>query len=149
MTYFQTIQDDYTLAFKARDAISKAALSYVLSQLKNKAKELGREPNDEETVKILQKEVKILNETAVGYQTQWYVAQYEEETAKMEVLKKYLPTMLSEAELYDIVESKQRELGILDQDIGKSKWRLIGTIMKEYGSTVDGGMLNRILSDKS
>jgi hypothetical protein len=54
--------------------------------------------------------------------------------------------MLSETELTDIVATKQKELGIADEDLAKSKWRLIGMIMKEYGAKVDGGMLNRLMS---
>jgi uncharacterized protein YqeY len=118
----------------------------VLSQLKNKAKELWRDPTDDEVVKIIQKESKILKETADGYQAQWYDTQYQEEIGKIEVLAKYLPQMLTEAELVEIIQAKQSDLWIADEDLAKSKWRLIWTIMKEYGATVDGGMLNRLLS---
>lgn len=146
MTVFQKIQDDYKVAYKARDTIGKSALSYVLSQLKSKLKDLWREPTDDESIKLIQKEVKIMKETADGYTSQSLTEQYNEEMAKIEKLNVYLPQMLSEAELTDIVATKQKELGITDEDLAKSKWRLIGMIMKEYGATVDGGILNWLLS---
>ena len=149
MTLFQTLQEDYKQAFKSRDAIGKAALSYVLAQLKNKKIDLWREPDDEEIMKVIHKEVKILKETAEGFKTQGYIQQYEEEMEKVEVLSKYLPTMLNESELLDIINAKQQELEIQNEDLTKNKWRLIGTIMKQYGATVDGGMLNRLISEKS
>lgn len=146
MTVFQKIQDDYKTAYKARDTIGKSALSYVLSQLKNKHKDLWREPADDEAIKLIQKEVKIMKETADGFTSQWLTEQYDEEMAKIAKLDEYLPQMLSEATLTDILTAKQKELGIANEDLAKSKWRLIGMIMKEYGATVDGGMLNRLMS---
>lgn len=146
MTLFQKLQDDYKSAYKARDTIGKAALSYTVSQVKNKQIDLGREPTDDEIVKLIQKEVKILKETAESMKQEWMQEQYDEEMAKVDKLAVYLPAMISEAELKTIVSVKQAELGITDEDLAKSKWRLIGMIMKEYGATIDGGLLNRLLS---
>jgi uncharacterized protein YqeY len=62
-----------------------------------------------------------MKETADGYMSQSLTEQYDEEMAKIEILKIYLPQMLSETELTDIVATKQKELGIADEDLAKSK----------------------------
>jgi uncharacterized protein YqeY len=42
--------------------VKKTALNFVLAQIKNKKIELQRDPNDDEIIAILKKEVKALNE---------------------------------------------------------------------------------------
>jgi uncharacterized protein YqeY len=63
MSLFITISDDFKEAFKARQTNKKEALNYVLAQAKNKKIELQRDPNDDELIAILKKEIKNLNES--------------------------------------------------------------------------------------
>ena len=47
---------------KEKQEVKKTALNFVLAQIKNKKIELQRDPNDDEIIAILKKEVKALNE---------------------------------------------------------------------------------------
>ena len=60
---YEKLLDDYKCAKKEKQEVKKSALNFVLAQIKNKKIELQREPNDDEIIAVLKKEVKALNET--------------------------------------------------------------------------------------
>ena len=59
---FEKIQNDYIQAMKNKETLKKSALNYLIAQIKNKKIELQRDPNDEEIISVIKKEVKSLNE---------------------------------------------------------------------------------------
>jgi hypothetical protein len=60
MSLLEQIQKDYIEAMKAKDAVKKSALNYILAQIKNKKIELQKELEDVDVVKILKKEIKAI-----------------------------------------------------------------------------------------
>jgi len=58
------------------------------------------------------------------------------EKAKIAIIEKYLPATMSEADVRALVEKTIATLNITD--IQKQKGMLIGSIMKEHGSNIDG-----------
>ena len=59
---YEKLTEDYKIAMKEKQEIKKSALNFVLAQIKNKKIELQRDPNDDEVIALLKKEVKSLNE---------------------------------------------------------------------------------------
>ncbi|MBQ7616819.1 GatB/YqeY domain-containing protein [bacterium] len=59
---YEKLLEDYKIAMKEKQEVKKTALNFVLAQIKNKKIELQRDPNDDEIIAILKKEVKALNE---------------------------------------------------------------------------------------
>ena len=55
---YEKILEDYKISMKEKQEVKKAALNYVLAQIKNKKIELQRDPNDDEIIAILKKKSK-------------------------------------------------------------------------------------------
>lgn len=144
MSLFETLQADRKTAFKARETVKKDILSYMIAQVKNKTIDLWRPMEDDELLKLIQKEVKVRYETITMLETASNTEEASLEKQKIAVLDAYLPTLLTEEELTAIVAEKKAALGI--EDMWKQRGQLIGAIMKEYGAVVDGRLLNEILS---
>lgn len=144
MTLFAQIQADWKEAFKNRETTKKNILNYVLSQLKNKKIELGREPNDNETLKLIQKEVKLREESIAMLQKAGQDEEVELEKERITVLQVYMPSMLSDEALKKAVEEQIQKQGI--EDLHKQRGQVIGGVMKQYGAQVDGWRLNQIIS---
>lgn len=143
MLYEQLLQD-YLQAMKAKEEPKKSALNFVLAQIKNKKIELQRDPNDDEVIAILKKEVKALNE-AIGFLEQAGKAEaLEEEVAKKAVLESYLPQTLDEESTKKLIESTVSKLGITDLKTGRGL--LMKELMAEHKSELDGALVNAIIN---
>ena len=144
MTLYQQLQADRKIAFKAREKTKKDILNFVIAQIKQKQIDTRKDLTDDEVMKVIKKEIKMRHEALAFLEK----ADKEEdiifEKENIAILEVYLPEMLSEEQLRDIVQQKIEALGITD--LQKQRGMLIGTIMKEYGATVDGGLLNQIIT---
>lgn len=145
MSLILKIKEDYKQAYKNKDTIKKDILNYIISQIKNKQIELWREPNDEEIIKLIQKEIKTRKESLSFLQKAWKTEDAKIEEKKIEILNSYLPEMLKEDELKQVVEEKIKQLNI--SDLKKERWKLIWAIMKEFWVRVDWRLLNKIIND--
>lgn len=143
MSLLDQIKQDYKQAFKAKDTVKKDILNYLISQIKNKQIDLWHQPSDEDIIKIIKKEIKSRQESISFLEKSGKVEEAEIEKKKIEILKQYLPEMLSEDQLKKIVEEKIKELNI--SDLRKERWKLIWAIMKQYWPQVDGKLLNQVI----
>lgn len=141
---FDTLMNDYKEAMKAKDAIKKDILNFVISQIKYKKIELQKDPEEEDIIQVIKKEIKTRQESLVFIKNAGQHEEAEIETQKIEVLKSYLPEMLSEEKLKEIVNQKIAELWI--QDLSKERWKVVWAIMKDYKAVIDGWMLNSIIN---
>lgn len=145
MALYAQLQEDYKTAFKAKEKISKEILNFVIASLKNKQIELQKELTDDDVIKVIKKEIKMREETI------WFMEQGGDaegvviEKAKIAIIEKYLPATMSEADVRALVEKTIATLNITD--IQKQKGMLIGSIMKEHGSNIDGWLLQKVVHD--
>jgi hypothetical protein len=140
---YRQLQQDYKSALKAKDTTAKEILSYVLSQLKNKQIDTQKELDDTTVVKLLQKEIKTRLESIGLLRKANKAAEADLEQAKITVLERYLPEMLDEDALQEIVLTKINEMEI--GDLARERGQLIGAIMQQYGTQVDGAKLNQVI----
>ncbi|MET8122329.1 GatB/YqeY domain-containing protein [Micromonospora sp. NPDC005189] len=96
---------DMRSALKARDELTTSTLRMALAavgtaEVAGKAK---RELTDDEVLAVLTKEAKKRREAATAFGDAGRAAQAAKETAEGEVLDRYLPKQLSEAELTELV----------------------------------------------
>lgn len=138
----EKIQTDLKTAMIAKEITKRDILRYIVSQIKNKQIELQKEPTDDVIIKIIKKEVKQIDEVIENL-TEW-TDERNTENEKKEVLWVYLPEMISEQKLKEIVATKVAELWI--EDPKQNRWPLIWAIMWEHGTSVDGSMLNTIIN---
>lgn len=143
MSLFEDIQSDRKTAFKAKQTTKKEILWFVLAQCKNKKIDLQRDLEDEEVIKLIKKEIKTRREAIIFLEQSGKQDEVVSEKEKIWFLEVYVPKQLSKEQLHDIVNQKIAELNI--QDINKEKWKLIWSIMKQYGPQADGRLLQEVL----
>ena len=101
-------------ALKEKNQTARAIYSVVMTKAMLetvKKREKGEELTDADMTQILQKTIKELTDEANSYKTAGKTEQAQEVEKQKEIIEKYLPKMLSEQEIYDII-SKQDDKSI-------------------------------------
>ena len=100
---------------------------------------------DGDIIKIIQKLVKQRKESMDIYSQAGRSELADNEQQEMFVLMNYLPKMLTESEVEEIVANTIANLGATTmKDMGK----VMGFINKTYSGQVDGSMVSRIIKSK-
>lgn len=128
-------------ALKEHDKNARAILSVVLSKYKLMEIELnssGKEMSDLDTTKLLNKIIKELNEELEGYKKVGNVEQVKAIEEQSELIKQYLPKMMSEKEVRDEIEKLPiKNIPLIMKHFkanfeGKVDMALVNAIAKEY-----------------
>ena len=138
---FEKIQNDYIQAMKNKETLKKSALNYLIAQIKNKKIELQRDPNDEEIISLIKKEVKSLNE-AISFLEK--ANKLEEEKEKKLILEHYLPATLNEEQIKSLIESAIRNLNITD--LKTQRGLLMKELMATHKTELDPALLNALIN---
>ena len=141
---FEKIQNDYIQAMKDKETLKKSALNYLIAQIKNKKIELQRDPNDEEIISIIKKEVKSLNEAISFLEKANKPEELQEEKEKKLILENYLPATLNEEQTKTLIVATISKLNITDLKTQR------GLLMKELMATqkaeLDTALLNSLIN---
>lgn len=95
-------------AMKNKDANLRSIYSVVINkfmQAQINARTTGKEVDDAEVVKIIQKTIKELEEEGANYKKVGNIVESEKIDSQKAVLEKYLPQMLSKEEIEKIVSA--------------------------------------------
>jgi uncharacterized protein YqeY len=97
----EELQSDLTAAMRAKDELTVSTLRMALTALTNEevAGKEARRLSDADVVAVLSREVKKRREAATAYDDAGRVELAERERLEEQVLTRYLPEPLSEAEL--------------------------------------------------
>lgn len=141
---YEKLLEDYKTAMKEKQEVRKAALNFVLAQIKNKKIELQRDPNDDEIIAILKKEVKALNETIWFLEKANKPEELAEEQEKKTLIESYLPQMLDREQTKTLIDNIITTQWITDLKTGR------GILMKElmawHKSELDTALVNEIIN---
>ncbi|MEI6533473.1 MAG: GatB/YqeY domain-containing protein [Candidatus Roizmanbacteria bacterium] len=130
----QQLYQDQITALKSGDKVKLDTLRYILSQVKYKEVEKKIELDDEETITILKKFEKELKESAEAFEKGNRNDLLDGVTAQLDIIKKYMPSELSDEELHKEVEKlKQDNLTLYE----KNAKVLIGICMKALKNKAD------------
>ena len=129
---------------KSGDKIKTNILRTLLSTLKEKQIEKKEDINEEEYLSIIKRLVKQLKESADAYQKAGRSELYEKEVSELDILKEYLPEILSEQQTLDLVKEVigQTSANSLS-DMGK----VMSLIMQKSNGKVDGKIANRLVKE--
>ncbi len=142
----EKIMNDYKQAMKDKNDIKKNILNYLISQLRYKRIELGRDLKEEEIISVIKKEIKSRKEAMDLYTSSWHEDMATQEKQALEVLEQYLPPMLDEQQTRELVKMYISKIwGSLTP---KSRWKLIGLIMQEHRAEIDPQLLNKIIDEQ-
>ncbi len=122
------IQSDQITALKAGEKEKVEALRFILSQIKNKEIDKKESLKDEETVAILRKQCKELNESIEAFTKGSRTDLAASSKKQLEIISPYLPDEISDEVLFNEVKAiitQNREL------FEKNKNAIIGLCMKQ------------------
>jgi uncharacterized protein YqeY len=140
MSKIDEIRSAMVAAMKAGDKERKAALSFLLSSLKNKAIDKRADLTEE----VILKEIKQLKET-IDMTPEDRTDLIEEAQKRLAVLEEYAPKMMSEDEIKAVITSVLADLGI-DAPTAKDKGKIMKELMPKVKGKADGKEVNQILA---
>ena len=148
MALKQRIFDDMKAALLGGDRFEGETLRNLKAAILNEEVAQGKRETgltDEEIEQVIAKEVKKRNESAAIYDQNMRQDSADEERREAEILSRYMPEQLSEAELKTIVDAKVAELDATDM---KMMGQVIGAVKKEVGNTANGALLAKLVKEK-
>lgn len=102
------LEKDNIEALKNKDKVARAVLSVVINKYRVSAIELkaqGKEATDADLVKVINKVVKELDEEKAGYEKLGRSEDAQGIENQKAIITKYLPKLMSEAEIRQIISS--------------------------------------------
>ena len=139
------VQQAMFAAMKARRGDEAAALRLALSALRSAAIEARRDLSDDEAVAVLQREVKNRREAEQVYREAGRADRASNEALQAEVMSRFLPAPLKQAELARLVDeaivasgaSGPRELG-----------KVMGRVMPAVRGRADGNQVRQMVLER-
>lgn len=132
------IQSDMVAAMKAHDDLTRSTLRMAIAAIKNEqvAGKQARELTDAEIVVLLNREVAKRRDSAEAYTSGNRPELAAKELAEVEVLQRYLPAALTEAELDELIGE---EITRVAENLGAApSMKQMGLVMKAVTPRVAG-----------
>ena len=144
MSLFQKIQTDMYEAMKLGDKNTSTTLRTALAKLKNKKIDKQDDLSINDEIKVLQMLVKQRKESIELYQKGDRPELAELETKEMEILNNYLPKMMDENEIKNIVKTVIDDIGATSMaDMGK----IMPEVMKRGNGLIDGKSAQKFVNE--
>ena len=132
------------VAMKSGDKIKTNILRTLLSALKEKQIEKKEDIIEDEYLSIIKRLVKQLKESADAYQKAGRLELYKKEISELDILKEYLPEILSEEQTLELVKKVISQVSASSlSDMGK----VMSLIMQESNGKVYGMIANRLVKE--
>ncbi|OJX41442.1 MAG: hypothetical protein BGO78_01550 [Chloroflexi bacterium 44-23] len=149
MNLKQQLSETLKKAMKENDADTKRVVRLIMAAIKNSEIDNNAELSEQEIISILQKEIKVRQESIEGAQKnqrQDLIKQYEQEMA---FINQFLPKQLTETELRNIIIETMAEINATGiSDMGKVMKELIPRIAGRAPGNVVSQLVKEILSNK-
>ncbi|MFC0473465.1 GatB/YqeY domain-containing protein [Halalkalibacter kiskunsagensis] len=142
MNLLERLNQDMKNAMKNKEKGRLSVIRMVKSSLQNEKYKLGRELTDDDSLTVLNRELKQRKDSLHEFEQ----ANREDLASKLRdeivVLEDYMPEQLSEEEVTQIVQETIAEVGASTKgDMGK----VMGAIMPKVKGKADGGLVNRLV----
>lgn len=144
MSKIDEVRSAMIAAMKAGEKERKAALSFLLSSLKNKAIDKRADLTEEEEGQVILKEIKQLKETldmTLADRTDII----EECRLRISVIGEFAPKMMSEEEIKAVVQEVLDSLGIASPS-PKDKGKIMKELMPKVKGKADGKLVSEIVA---
>ena len=138
------IEIDLKDALKNQDKAKVGVLRILISKCKNKSIATGKPLEDSEVMKVLQTTAKQHKESIKLYKQGERNDLVDQETAELNIVEAYLPSMMTEDEIKSIIYSVIEETGASSMaDFGK----VMPLVMKKGAGKIDGGVAQNLLKE--
>ena len=141
MSIKEQLKKDLTEAIRGRDEITSGTIRMVLTAITNEevAGKEARVLSDEEVITVLSREAKKRREAAEDFETAGRTDKAALEKSEGEVIAKYLPAQLSEADIAAIIAEAIASTGAQGPaDMGK----VMGAVKPKIAGKADGGVVS-------
>ena len=138
------IENDLKDALRNQDKTKVSVLRILISKCKNKSIATGKPLEDSEVMKVLQTTAKQHKESIKLYIQGKRSDLVDQETLELNIVKDYLPSMMTEDEVRSIIASVVETTGASSMaDFGK----VMPQVMKQGAGKIDGGVAQNILKE--
>jgi len=138
------IEIDLKDALKNQDKAKVGVLRILISKCKNKSIATGKPLEDSEVMKVLQTAAKQHKESIKLYKQGERNDLVDKETAELNIVEAYLPSMMTEDEIKSIISSVIEQTGASSMaDFGK----VMPQVMKKGAGKIDGGVAQNLLKE--
>ena len=144
MSKIDEVRSAMIAAMKAGEKERKAALSFLLSSLKNKAIDKRADLTEEEEGQVILKEIKQLKET-LDMTPADRTDIIEECKLRISVIEEFAPKMMDEEEIKAVVQEVLNSLGI-DSPTPKDKGKIMKELMPKVKGKADGKLVSEIVA---
>ena len=144
MSIKETLQKDLTEAIRGRNEITSGTIRMVLTAITNEevAGKEARVLSDEEVITVLSREAKKRREAAEAFENAGRADKSALEKSEGEVIAKYLPAQLSEADIAAIIAEAIASTGAQGPaDMGK----VMGAVKPKIAGKADGGVVSALV----
>ena len=143
MSLTDDLRKDMFIFSKEGNTNASDILKMALASIKNVQLTQDDELTEQDIEKILRKEVKKIEDSIAQFTQMGRMDLVEKETSQLEIIKKYLPELMSEEDIKVIINNKIKELNITGMsDMGK----LMGAVMKETAGKADGNTVKNLVT---
>ena len=141
----ESIRDAVKQAMRDRDTERRDALRLLVAALDNARIEVQHELDDDDVVRVLQREAKQRRDAIEEYQKASRDDLAQREQFELDVISGYLPAGLSDEELRALVDETIAEVGASGPgDLGK----VMGPLMAKIAGRADGREANAIVRER-
>ena len=144
MSIKEQLKKDLTEAIRGRDEITSGTIRMVLTAITNE-EVTGKEArvlSDEEVITVLSREAKKRREAAEAFENAGRADKSALEKSEGEVIAKYLPAQLSEADITAIIAEAIASTGAQGPaDMGK----VMGAVKPKIAGKADGGVVSALV----
>lgn len=143
MSLTDDLRKDMFIFAKEGNTNASDILKMALASIKNVQLTQDNELTEQDIEKILRKEVKKIEDSISQFTQMGRTDLVGKETSQLEIIKKYLPELMSEEDIKVIINNKIKELNITGMsDMGK----LMGAVMKETAGKADGNTVKNLVT---
>jgi len=145
----EQIINDMKTAMKQKDALTLQVLRSLKSKLMEKEiserKEGEATLSDEQAIGVLMKAAKQRKESIDQFESGGRDDLAEKEKEELKIIESYLPAMMDEDEIRNVVNEKISQLGASGlQDMGK----VMGVVMQELKGKAEGSKISAIVKEE-
>lgn len=144
MNFLDAIKSDMYDAMKSGDKDKAGTLRTLLAKLKDRQINNRKDLTEKDYISVIKTLVKQREEAADMYEKAGRESLAQKEKIEFDILNSYLPEMMSEVEIRNLVESVISETNAKGiTEMGK----VMPLVMQKGGDAIDGKMANQILRE--
>ncbi len=144
MSLKQTIQTDFTTAFKAKEEVKKSTLSMLKAEITKAEKLNGKELDDQAITKVILSCAKQRRQSIEEFTKGGRMDLVEREAGELIILEAYLPKQLTPEEVEVIVSDIAAEYST-EPNRNKKVGSIMGAFNKKYSGQFDNKALKAIV----